>query len=220
MDPVDGTATFLKGQQYAVSLALIEDGKEVVGVLGCPNLSLQAGRVEETTVDKDGLGVMLTAIRGHGSSLRSMTPTGLEAPQPLSPLKPPTSLSDLHFVNCAYSKTSRQEIIAALAETFGAVLPNTELWSSHMRYVALILGGGDLQLRIPNGPDVKMYVWDHAGAHLIFVELGGKATDLDGKEMDFGAGRDLCRNRGLVVARGSAHSKVLDTLSTLMNDKE
>ncbi|KAJ2972925.1 hypothetical protein NQ176_g6883 [Zarea fungicola] len=36
MDPIDGTATFLRGQQYAVSLALIENGKEIVGVLGCP----------------------------------------------------------------------------------------------------------------------------------------------------------------------------------------
>ncbi|KAM5349235.1 hypothetical protein ACJ41O_005742 [Fusarium nematophilum] len=41
MDPIDGTATFLKVQQYAVSLALIEDGKEVVGVLECPNISAE-----------------------------------------------------------------------------------------------------------------------------------------------------------------------------------
>lgn len=37
LDPVDGTLGFVRGDQYAVALALIEDGKVVIGVLGCPN---------------------------------------------------------------------------------------------------------------------------------------------------------------------------------------
>ena len=37
--PIDGTKGFLRKEQYAVSLALIVNGKIVVGVLGCPNLS-------------------------------------------------------------------------------------------------------------------------------------------------------------------------------------
>ncbi len=38
LDPVDGTKGFLRGQQYAIALALVESGKVVVGALGCPNL--------------------------------------------------------------------------------------------------------------------------------------------------------------------------------------
>jgi 3'(2'), 5'-bisphosphate nucleotidase len=38
MDPVDGTKGFLRGDQYAVALALVERGEVVLGVLGCPNL--------------------------------------------------------------------------------------------------------------------------------------------------------------------------------------
>ncbi|KAJ6980005.1 hypothetical protein NC653_027973 [Populus alba x Populus x berolinensis] len=37
LDPVDGTLGFVRGDQYAVALALIEEGKVVIGVLGCPN---------------------------------------------------------------------------------------------------------------------------------------------------------------------------------------
>lgn len=37
LDPVDGTLGFVRGDQYAVALALIEDGQVVLGVLGCPN---------------------------------------------------------------------------------------------------------------------------------------------------------------------------------------
>ena len=33
LDPVDGTLGFVRGDQYAVALALIEDGKVVLGVL-------------------------------------------------------------------------------------------------------------------------------------------------------------------------------------------
>ena len=38
LDPIDGTKGFLRGQQYAIALGLIENGKVVLGVLGCPNL--------------------------------------------------------------------------------------------------------------------------------------------------------------------------------------
>lgn len=40
LDPVDGTLGFVRGNQYAVALALIEDGQVVIGVLGCPNYPL------------------------------------------------------------------------------------------------------------------------------------------------------------------------------------
>ncbi len=40
LDPLDGTAAFLRGEQYSVSLALVVDGREEIGVTGCPNLPL------------------------------------------------------------------------------------------------------------------------------------------------------------------------------------
>lgn len=66
MDPLDGTATFLQGQQYAVSLALTEDAIEKVGVVGCPNLPTCTSRIEEAVVDEEEYGVMLSAVREQG----------------------------------------------------------------------------------------------------------------------------------------------------------
>lgn len=40
LDPVDGTKGFLRNQQYCVSLAFIQNGRPILGVLGCPNLSI------------------------------------------------------------------------------------------------------------------------------------------------------------------------------------
>lgn len=41
LDPVDGTLGFVRGDQYAVALALVDRGEVVLGVLGCPNLPLR-----------------------------------------------------------------------------------------------------------------------------------------------------------------------------------
>ena len=212
MDPVDGTATFLDGQQYAVSLALIEDGREVVGVLGCPNLKLRDGRVEESSVDKHGLGIMLTAVRGQGATMRSPTfGGGLPPAQALKKLRSPPRLADVHVVDCQRSTAYRHEATQELARSFGARYPGTDVWSSLMRYAALIVGGADVQVRVPRAAGLRMtmHTWDHAGAQLIFTELGGRVTDVDGKDMDFGAGRDLDNNRGVVAARGDIHGVVL-----------
>lgn len=216
MDPVDGTKTFLRQQQYAVSLSLIENGREVVGVLCCPNLRLNDGRVDEDSVDPNGLGVMLTAVRGQGASVRALGASGsttsyvLPEAKPLKRLTSPSDLKDLHIVDSRLSTAIRHDIIEQLAEQLGAKYPGTEVWSSHMRYSSLILGGADCQVRVPaQSGTPRVFIWDHAGAQLIFTEVGGKITDLDGKEMDFGAGRQMSNNRGMMVAREGVHDELL-----------
>ncbi|KAH7328775.1 hypothetical protein B0I35DRAFT_345483 [Stachybotrys elegans] len=217
MDPVDGTRAFLRGEQYAVSLALVENGRELVGVLGCPNVKLINGRIEESSVDTKGHGIMLTAVRGQGSTIRHVPSHGLmSSAQPLERLRAPADLRDIHVVDCLLSKAYRHDIVQQVTEALGAQYPGTEVYSSHVRYAALIVGGGDFQLRVPIGPKTRMCVWDHAGAQLIFTELGGKITDLDGNPIDFGAGRDLNRNRGMVAAKEDIHDRVLALVREFM----
>lgn len=218
LDPVDGTATFIRGEQYAVSLALVEDGREVVGVLGCPNLSLQPGKITEQTVDRDGLGLMLSAVRSQGANMRSMGTGTLQPSRSIETLSAgPVDLTTLHFVDSTLSDTWWHTKVRQIAERLGAPYPGTELWSSHMRYAAQIVGGGDVQMRIPPlGTSKTAYVWDHAGAQLIFTEVGGKITDIDGKEIDFGAGRELSNNRGIIAAKAGVHGKVLELVNEVI----
>jgi 3'(2'), 5'-bisphosphate nucleotidase len=218
LDPVDGTATFLRGEQYAISLALVENGKQVVGVLGCPNLSLKTGRVNEQSVDKDGMGFMLSAVKGEGAVIR---PMGMGCLQPAQRLEKsvqgPDDLKDLHFVDYTDTKTWWVEKVREVADLLGAVYPETEIWSSHMRYTALIVGGANVYVRIPVKRGTVSYIWDHAGAQLIFSEVGGKITDLEGKEMDFGCGRTLVNNWGMVAARETAHARILRIVADVLN---
>lgn len=219
LDPIDGTAAFLRGEQYAISLALIEDGKEKVGVLGCPNLSLKTGRVEESVVDERGYGQMLSAVRGQGATIR---PIGTRSLRPAAKIERlgegPTDLKDLHFVDSSQSNNWWHEKVREFAARVGAAYPGTDLWCSHMRYVALIVGGGDLQLRIPKRLTKPVYVWDHAGVQLIFTEVGGRITDLNGKDIDFGAGRELANNWGIIAAKHGVHSRILNMVDKMLHD--
>ena len=63
LDPIDGTTGFLRGEQYAVSLAWIEAGSPVIGVVGCPNLSADFSRPFD---DPDPHGCIYLAAAGEG----------------------------------------------------------------------------------------------------------------------------------------------------------
>ena len=65
LDPIDGTKGFLRGQQYAIALALIIKGKIEVALLGCPNLSQQGTETRSS-------GHLFYAIRNEGAFMLSL----------------------------------------------------------------------------------------------------------------------------------------------------
>ena len=56
LDPIDGTKGFLRQDQYAIALALIEDGEVKLGILGCPALSFNDGETGYIFVAEKGKG--------------------------------------------------------------------------------------------------------------------------------------------------------------------
>ena len=46
-------------------------------------------------------------------------------------------------------------------------------------------------------------------------EAGGWVSDIDGKKLDFSAGKTLRRNRGILATNGRIHSRVLEIISEL-----
>lgn len=199
MDPVDGTATFMQGQQYAVALCLLVDGVQQVGVVGCPNLafnvhgSLRETPIHEDQVDTTGYGVILSAVKGQGTYVRSMQEYHLGQSRlvDLTSL-PPRSPADLNFIEATIGKTSlSQSEHQAVAEALGSKWPGTVIWSQQMKYVALTLGATDVLVRIPKTAARYTYIWDHAGGHILYEEAGGMIRDFHGKAIDFGRGRQI-----------------------------
>ncbi|KAK5662372.1 hypothetical protein OQA88_8282 [Cercophora sp. LCS_1] len=222
LDPIDGTAAFIRGEQFAISLALVEDGEEVVGVLGCPNLGLEdavCGRVREEDVDAVGCGVVLSAVRGQGAWVRGVGADGevQGANQVVRTGKKGVKLEDLHFLDSSLSPATLSERVEELAGFAGAQYPGTEMYSSHMRYAASILGGKEcVQVRFPASRRPPWCLWDHAGSQLIYTESGGKITDLRGRKFDFGRGRDLAGNYGMIAADESVHGEILELVTAML----
>ncbi|TVY34552.1 3'(2'),5'-bisphosphate nucleotidase [Lachnellula subtilissima] len=212
LDPVDGTAAFMRGQQYAVSLALVEDGQEVVGVVGCPNLNLENGKIHEDRVDREGYGMMLSAVRGQGAFIRRISSGESEAARRIERPVNGADVKDLHWVEGTTSRSNDIDKQWKLAKSLGISFPGTDLYSSQMRYIALAVGGGDINVTIPKKRDKISWVWDHAGGHLILKESGGLVTDLNGKEFDFGAGRYLGENYGRIVAPMKIRKEIMATV--------
>jgi 3'(2'), 5'-bisphosphate nucleotidase len=219
LDPLDGTAAFLRGTQYALSLALLQNGTQQVGVVGCPNLPFEAAaaspsafvEISESLVDTDGHGCVLSAVKGHGAFVRKMgAKDHLGPPRRVAMIESndPGIAERIRLVqpsNKSYDAEKQQEF----ARRVGAPWPGTQLWSSQMRFAALATGAGNVQVafRIPR--DYHSCVWDVAGGALLVEEAGGKVTDADGKELDFTQGRRLENNWGIIAAPAAMHSKVL-----------
>lgn len=63
---------FLRGDQYAIALALLDEGKVVLGVLACPNLPLAAVASHNQLISKDDVGCLFYAHVGTGTYMHSL----------------------------------------------------------------------------------------------------------------------------------------------------
>ncbi len=194
LDPIDGTKGFLRGEQYAIALALIVEGQVVAGVLGCPNL------------DPDG--ALFAAVRGQGTFVSSMKPGGQLQPAGV------TRTSDscqARFVESVESGHSSHSDSARIAADLGIDLPPVRM-DSQAKYGALARGDADIYLRLPTRPGYVEKIWDHAAGAIVIEEAGGKVTDIEGRPLEFHHGSRLEANRGIIASNGLLHEQVLNTL--------
>ena len=90
---------------------------------------------------------------------------------------------------------------------------------SQAKYGSIARGAGDLYLRLPSSKTYVEKIWDHAGGDLIVREAGGEVTDVDGKRLDFGLGRRLEANKGVVAAPKDVHSHVVEAVKSVLGSK-
>ena len=204
LDPIDGTKGFLRGEQYAVSLALIVDGQIQVGVLCCPNLAISEN---STTV-----GSLFYAIKGVGAMLQHLDDPSVE--QSIS-VSTTSQTSDARFCESVESGHSAHGKSAKGAELLGITKPPVRL-DSQAKYAVVARGEADIYLRLPTRKDYNEKIWDHAGGVIVVEEAGGRVTDIQGKPLDFTRGRELTENSGVVVSNGLVHDRVIQVLDELM----
>ncbi|MGB1375078.1 MAG: 3'(2'),5'-bisphosphate nucleotidase, partial [Rhodothermales bacterium] len=201
LDPIDGTKGFLRGDQYAIALALIVDGEVQVAAVGCPNLTLSSY--------PDIKGVIALAVRGEGTELYRLSDAELLGRPSVSDIATPESARFSESVESAHTSHSRSAIISKL---LGIVKPAKRL-DSQAKYVVVAGGDADIYLRLPSGRRYVENIWDHAAGMLIVEEAGGQVTDTKGTPLDFNHGYQLSQNLGVVVSNGALHLRLLQAIA-------
>ncbi|MSR78303.1 MAG: 3'(2'),5'-bisphosphate nucleotidase [Candidatus Omnitrophica bacterium] len=203
LDPIDGTKGFLRGAQYAIALALLDQGKVKLGVLGCPHLNEKG--IPEL---KKKSGAIAIGVRNQGAWIAA--PDSIQSLQPLevSNQTMPEAAIILGSVEPTHTDTDQ---LKSLLIFLGNQTP-PRLLDSQTKYAALAAGYGDffLYLLPPKKLDYRMKIWDVAPGSIIAEEAGGKVTDLEGNALDFSCGDTLKKNPGLLISNGHLHSILLE----------
>jgi 3'(2'), 5'-bisphosphate nucleotidase len=88
---------------------------------------------------------------------------------------------------------------------------------SQAKYAIVARGEAQIYLRLPTRKDYREKIWDHAAGMIVVEEAGGRVTDVKGFDLDFGHGRQLENNRGVVATNGPIHDAVLEAVSRFVD---
>ena len=205
LDPIDGTKGFLRNDQYAIALALIEDGEVVLGVLGCPSLPRHAE-------EPDGeLGCLFVAVKGQGAFVRGLD-GGEEKPIRVADVTDP---SEAILCESVVAEHSSQSDSARVAGQLGIRTPPFRI-DSQCKYAAVARGNAAIYLRLPTRKGYEEKIWDHAAGAIVVTEAGGRVSDVRGNLLDFSLGRTLRDNLGVVVTNGVLHDAVVASVKDVL----
>jgi len=211
LDPIDGTKGFLRREQYAIALALVQDGRVEIGVLGCPELTFPLPFREGP--GEGSSGTLIAAARNQGTYYQSLSKPNDWKRLTVSTRSQPSAARILRSVEKSHTNVDE---IGQLAAKLGVTAPAVAM-DSQAKYAVLAAGEGDILLRLisPSRPDYREKIWDQAAGSIVVEEAGGRITDLDGKPLDFSHGRTLAKNRGILATNGHLHDAVLDGLRAI-----
>lgn len=203
IDPIDGTKGFLRGDHYAVAVALIEEGEVKLGILACPSLPPSRGEFGGER------GVLFAAVRGQGASMSPMNGAS-HIPIHVASLEQNPDLPFVESVESVHCDHLQQR---AVAEAVGIQRPSLRV-DGQAKYGMVARGEAVLYLRFPSSqsPTYLEKVWDHAAGAIIVEEAGGRVTDMKGHSLDFSRGPDMMDNQGIIAGSLSSHHKVLEIL--------
>jgi 3'(2'), 5'-bisphosphate nucleotidase len=200
LDPIDGTKGFLRGDQYAIALALIERGEIQLGVLGCPNLPNPDGTTGAVFLATPG-----SCVAYYGSSTHAL-PVRVAAP---------ATLAEARFCESVESGHSNQDDSAQIAALLGISAEPYRI-DSQCKYAAVARGDASIYLRLPTRADYREKIWDHAAGKFVVEQAGGRVTDVTGAPLDFSHGSKLEQNRGIVATDGRFHDEVIAAVTTVL----
>jgi len=208
LDPIDGTKGFIRRDQYAIALALIQEGKVILGILSCPSLY----PFQEKQVN--GIGYLFHGVRNRGAFSRPIN-GNKENRIRVSDIRDTAQATFCESVESSHSSHGDALKIAGLL----GVQNDPIRIDSQCKYAVLARGEASIYLRMPTSRNYTENIWDHAAGCIMVEEAGGRVTDCYGKELDFSQGSKLGKNTGIVGTNGHIHDQVLEAVSEVISDR-
>ena len=197
LDPIDGTKGFIRGDQYAVALALVVSGHPVAAIVGCPKLN--NGIIFVSTID---CGTFKLPLNGYAMAGEQRVYVNDE-----------TDTTKIRYCESVELAHTSHSLSAQLFEKLGGTNKPIKM-DSMAKYGIVASGDAEVYLRMPREGYVEK-IWDHAPGQAIIEAAGGKVSDLDGKPLDYTCGRGFENNRGVIATNGLLHSDVLRAIEKL-----
>ncbi|XP_076942755.1 3',5'-bisphosphate nucleotidase AHL-like [Bidens hawaiensis] len=233
LDPVDGTLGFVRGDQYAIALALVENGQVVLGVLGCPNypmnkewLNYQNGYrrilsrlTKPGALGWDNNGCVLYAKKGSKKAWMEPLLSGDKGVGPARQIKVSTIDNPVLATFCepVEKANSSHGFTQGLAHSVGLRNQPLRVYSM-VKYAAIARGDAEIFMKFARA-GYKEKIWDHAAGVVIIEEAGGIVTDAGGRRLDFSKGTYLHGlDRGIIACAGAAlHDKIMSAVDASWN---
>jgi len=211
LDPIDGTKGFLRGDQYAIALALLVDGRPVVAALCCPNLPDDFDEENPNNV-----GQVFVAVRGEG-----VVQTTLDGGDETEVHTTDVQTSEGgRFTESFVSAHSAHDMAVEVGTRLGIDEPPLRI-DSQAKYAVVARGDAEIYFRLPRpGSDYVEKIWDHAAGTLVVEAAGGTVTDMHGNSLDWTHAPLLASNEGIVASNGHFHQEVLAALHKVQEEME
>lgn len=202
VDPIDGTKGFLRGDQFAIAVALLVDGEPMVGALACPVLAYNPEKPDQTD------GIVMVAARGEAVIAEPLR-GGHSRPVRVSSIRDMAQVRVVESVESGHTDHEFHETVMGIAGIKGEKVRI----DSQAKYVAVADGRAEVYIRHSRGEDYRERAWDHAAGALIVQQAGGKVTDLNGNPLDFSTGERMLNNTGILATNSAAvHDAVLEAI--------
>ncbi len=208
LDPVDGTKGFLRGGQYAISLAYVEENRLKIGFLACPRLQLL------NLLGEGAQGCIFYAEAGKGAWVVRMNGDINEGVNikvsACSDFKEARLLRSYEDSHTDKDKNERFKSVLGISKEV--------TMDSQVKYGLLACGEGELILRFPppDNPGYREKIWDIAGGAIILEEAGGRVTDLYGNEFVYEPSSYFSNRIGVFASNGLLHTQGLEALKEIV----
>lgn len=232
LDPIDGTKGFIRGDQFAVCLSLLnEQGEVIMGVIGCPNLSLSSyykpgihgeHKFDYQKLDKE------CGSDGYIFYSKAQEDQVFFGPSTKFEFSDDATFNNefLNVVTKEDNKINLDKLVTLegfekghsshdlqndIKEKFN--INHALHLDSQVKYCLLALNLGNLYLRLPTSLKFKEKIWDHAAGFSLLKSLDYNHTDsLEAKTVNFYEGGRYFLTKGVIASNLSKelHKEVVE----------